>query len=129
MPAAARTAAAANDPSGREGRGHPLHPARVEGTRPGCEPVRYSFMVQAYVWGEPDAPKSLPASLAGFEDSGTFHLYKSEERLVAIEFAWKKDGSFDNKSVLALAGQQPAAAQAQAFRQFVLQVYTANGFG
>lgn len=26
--------------------------------------VRYSFMVQAYVWGEPDAPKSLPASLA-----------------------------------------------------------------
>lgn len=26
--------------------------------------VRYSFMVQAYVWGEPDAPTSLPASLA-----------------------------------------------------------------
>ncbi len=26
--------------------------------------VRYSFMVQAYVWGEPDAPKVLPAPLA-----------------------------------------------------------------
>jgi indoleamine 2,3-dioxygenase len=26
--------------------------------------VRYSFMVQAYVWGEREAPKSLPASLA-----------------------------------------------------------------
>jgi indoleamine 2,3-dioxygenase len=26
--------------------------------------VRYSFMVQAYVWGEPSAPTSLPASLA-----------------------------------------------------------------
>jgi indoleamine 2,3-dioxygenase len=26
--------------------------------------VRYSFMVQAYVWGERDAPRSLPAGLA-----------------------------------------------------------------
>jgi len=26
--------------------------------------VRYSFMVQAYVWGEPEAPASLPAPLA-----------------------------------------------------------------
>lgn len=26
--------------------------------------VRYSFMVQAYVWGEPEAPKILPAQLA-----------------------------------------------------------------
>jgi indoleamine 2,3-dioxygenase len=26
--------------------------------------VRYSFMVQAYVWGEPEAPKVLPAQLA-----------------------------------------------------------------
>lgn len=26
--------------------------------------VRYSFMVQAYVWGEPDAPRSLPPMLA-----------------------------------------------------------------
>lgn len=26
--------------------------------------VRYSFMVQAYVWGEPDAPTRLPAPLA-----------------------------------------------------------------
>lgn len=27
--------------------------------------VRYSFMVQAYVWGEPEAPTVLPAQLAG----------------------------------------------------------------
>ncbi|MDP3460397.1 MAG: indoleamine 2,3-dioxygenase [Hyphomonas sp.] len=26
--------------------------------------LHYSFMVQAYVWGEPDAPKALPACLA-----------------------------------------------------------------
>ena len=26
--------------------------------------VRYSFMVQAHVWGEPEAPRSLPANLA-----------------------------------------------------------------
>ena len=26
--------------------------------------VHYSFMVQAYVWGEPKAPKRLPANLA-----------------------------------------------------------------
>ncbi len=26
--------------------------------------VRYSFLVQAYVWGEPEAPKALPANLA-----------------------------------------------------------------
>jgi putative CocE/NonD family hydrolase len=50
-------------------------------------------------------PEASPAPLSGFEDSGTFHLYKSEERLVTIEFAWKKDGSFENKSVLSLAGQ------------------------
>ena len=27
--------------------------------------VRYSFLVQAYVWGQPDAPAHLPANLAG----------------------------------------------------------------
>lgn len=26
--------------------------------------VRYSFLIQAYVWGEPEAPKSVPASIA-----------------------------------------------------------------
>jgi indoleamine 2,3-dioxygenase len=26
--------------------------------------VHYSFLVQAYVWGEPEAPASLPANLA-----------------------------------------------------------------
>jgi uncharacterized protein len=51
------------------------------------------------------SPPALPASLAGFEDAGTFHLYKSEELLVTIEFTWKKDGSVENKSVLSLGGQ------------------------
>jgi putative CocE/NonD family hydrolase len=53
----------------------------------------------------PKSPPALPASLAGFEDAGTFHLYKSEEQLVTIEFTWKKNGSFENKSVLSLGGQ------------------------
>jgi uncharacterized protein len=53
----------------------------------------------------PKSPPAVPATLAGFEDSGTFHLYKSEELLVTIEFTWKKDGSFENKSVLTLSGQ------------------------
>jgi uncharacterized protein len=53
---------------------------------------------------EADEP-ARPASLAGFEDSGTFHLYVSEERIVTIEFTWKKDGTFENKSTLTVAGQ------------------------
>src|SRR5437899_3956748 len=53
----------------------------------------------------PDPRPALPASLAGFADAGTFHLYKAEERIVTIEFAWKKDGSFENKSALSLGGQ------------------------
>src|SRR5262245_38708831 len=55
------------------------------------------------LWAD-DKP-ALPLPLSGFEASGPFHLYRAEERLVTIEFAWKKDGSFDNKSALALAGQ------------------------
>ena len=27
--------------------------------------MHYSFMVQSFVWGEPDAPRTLPANLAG----------------------------------------------------------------
>ncbi|HKB03242.1 MAG TPA: CocE/NonD family hydrolase, partial [Gemmataceae bacterium] len=53
----------------------------------------------------PPKTPALPRSLAGFEDAGTFYVYKAEERLVTIEFTWKKDGSFDNKSVLSLGGQ------------------------
>ena len=47
----------------------------------------------------------LPASLAGFSDSGTFYLYKNEERLMTITFTWKADGSFKNDSTLSFAGQ------------------------
>lgn len=48
---------------------------------------------------------ALPASLAGAADSGTFSLYKDEERLATITFAWKADGSFENHSTLSFAGQ------------------------
>jgi putative CocE/NonD family hydrolase len=51
-----------------------------------------------------EAP-ALPASLAGFTDSGTFHIYKDEDRLVTIEFTWKPDGTYENKSALSFAGQ------------------------
>jgi uncharacterized protein len=46
------------------------------------------------------------AKVSGFTDSGTFHVYKDEEILVRINFTWKADGSFENKSVLELAGQK-----------------------
>jgi putative CocE/NonD family hydrolase len=65
------------------------------------------FLVAQEPTKKPDAEAKpvLPASLGGFEDSGTFHVYVAEERLITIEFKWKKDGSFENKSVLAFAGQ------------------------
>jgi putative CocE/NonD family hydrolase len=47
----------------------------------------------------------LPDSLTGFSDSGTFHLYKNEERLMTITFTWTADGSFQNNSTLSVAGQ------------------------
>lgn len=52
-----------------------------------------------------DQPVGLPASLAGFQDGGTFGLYKDEERLATITFTWKPDGSFENQCVLSFAGQ------------------------
>jgi putative CocE/NonD family hydrolase len=57
---------------------------------------------------KPDAKPAdvLPAKLSGFSDAGTFNLFKDEERLARIEFTWKGDGTFDNKSVLELAGQK-----------------------
>jgi hypothetical protein len=48
----------------------------------------------------------LPTKLSGFSDSGLFHFYVNEEMLVRIQFTWKEDGSFDNKSVMELAGQK-----------------------
>jgi putative CocE/NonD family hydrolase len=48
----------------------------------------------------------IPAKVSGYSDSGTFHLYKDEEILVRINFTWKEDGSFENKSVMELAGQK-----------------------
>src|SRR5215470_615430 len=47
----------------------------------------------------------LPASLAGLSDEGTFAIYKNEDRLVTITFKWQADGTFENKGVIAMAGQ------------------------
>ena len=57
---------------------------------------------------DPAPADVLPCSLSGFSDSGVFHFYFNEERLVRIQFAWKEDGSFDNKSVMEFAGQKLA---------------------
>jgi putative CocE/NonD family hydrolase len=51
------------------------------------------------------ASDALPAPLASFRDSGTFFLFKDEERLATITFSLKPDGSFENQSTLAFAGQ------------------------
>jgi putative CocE/NonD family hydrolase len=48
---------------------------------------------------------ALPTPLSGFSDSGTFGIYKNEERLAVIDFRWQEDGSYENKAVLSLAGQ------------------------
>jgi putative CocE/NonD family hydrolase len=50
--------------------------------------------------------EALPAKLSGFSDAGVFHLYKDEEILVRINFTWKEDGNFENKSVLEFGGQK-----------------------
>ena len=50
--------------------------------------------------------EALPAKLSGFSDAGAFDLYKSEERLAHIDFTWKDDGTFENKSVLEFGGQK-----------------------
>ncbi len=47
----------------------------------------------------------LPATMSGFADEGVFHLYKNESRLATMTFTWKKDGSFNGKSTLTMAGQ------------------------
>jgi hypothetical protein len=57
---------------------------------------------------DPNPAVVLPAKLSGFSDSGLFHFYVNEEMLIRIQFTWKEDGSFDNKSVMELAGQKIA---------------------
>src|SRR5207244_2565786 len=78
-----------------------------------CLPA--SLMAQDKASPPKDTPKSkaaakpessiLPAPLSGFSDSGTFHIYKDEEKVVTIRFSWKPDGTFESQSVLALGGQ------------------------
>ncbi len=48
---------------------------------------------------------SQPASLAGFQDEGTFLLFVNEDRVGTLKFKWAADGSFQNETVLSMAGQ------------------------
>lgn len=52
-----------------------------------------------------EQPKGLPASLAGFEDEGTFTLILNEQRIAEMQCSWKKDGNFESHATITLAGQ------------------------
>lgn len=55
-----------------------------------------------------ESPKEktvLPATLAGFSDSGNFSLYKDEDRIVSETFSWKPDGNFDSHYTISSGGQ------------------------
>jgi putative CocE/NonD family hydrolase len=77
-------------------------------------PIRFSvvaLLLIAPAWAQDKTkeaeikPPIRPASLAGFEDEGTFYIYLNEDRLATIKFKWQKDGSFENASTLSMAGQ------------------------
>jgi putative CocE/NonD family hydrolase len=54
---------------------------------------------------EKPAPPALPLPLSGFQDEGVFFLYQREARLGTMTFKWQKDGTFESKCTLSLAGQ------------------------
>src|SRR5271166_4846368 len=74
----------------------------------GHEPAQPEEQVKEDKTADAKPVKVLPATLSGFSDSGLFHFYLDEEMLVRIQFTWKEDGSFDNKSVMEFAGQKLA---------------------
>lgn len=81
------------------GPGAPLRPAATRSTQVVEDP--------ALPKAKP-APEPVPArpiSLAGFEDRGTFFVYKNEERIATARFEWKSSGEFTCHSALSLAGQ------------------------
>ena len=47
----------------------------------------------------------LPATLAGFEDSGKFLIYENEEPIAEILFDWAKNGSLSSTATVKMAGQ------------------------
>ncbi len=49
--------------------------------------------------------QAQPASLAGFEDQGSFLLYVNEDRVATITFHWRPDGSYEGKMTVSMAGQ------------------------
>ena len=55
-------------------------------------------------------PAGLPATLAGFEDEAMFSIYVNEERLGVSTAVWKKDGSYESRMSISLAGQSRSTA-------------------
>jgi putative CocE/NonD family hydrolase len=53
----------------------------------------------------PEFPLGPPAPLSGFSDDGVLAIYVNEDRVGTVYMGWKKDGSFDNRVVLQVAGQ------------------------
>jgi hypothetical protein len=52
-----------------------------------------------------ETPKGQPASLAGFEDQAGFSIILNEEILGAAQSTWRRDGGFEGRSIISLAGQ------------------------
>jgi uncharacterized protein len=52
----------------------------------------------------------LPATLAGFEDSGTFVIFYNEEQIGSQEWGWKEGGGFESHSRMQVAGQKIEAS-------------------
>jgi len=55
---------------------------------------------------EDKAAGGAPVSMAGFEDKGEFQLYVNEDPIITTTFEWRKDGSFDEKFIVSMAGQK-----------------------
>jgi putative CocE/NonD family hydrolase len=54
------------------------------------------------MWGE----ETKPCSIANFEDSGVFKLYKNDSQIGTIEYTLDKQGNYDRKFTISLAGQK-----------------------
>ena len=59
-------------------------------------------LVLTPIWGE----ETKPCSIANFEDRGVFKLYKSDSQIGSIEYSLDKQGNYDRKFTLSLAGQE-----------------------
>ena len=72
----------------------------------GSSPLAGIAIVAAVVIA-PAAHASGPqvASLGGFQDEGTFHLYVNEESILTNHFVWKSDGAYTGDCTISVGGQ------------------------